>query len=157
MYKNVGFAGQIKIFRGPYVVHSCLQQWFSTGVPRNPWVLWKALGVPQFSELDVYFLVTKKIWETLLYAIYQKSSVTLLEQKLLIKCWWNWPVIVILTHSEKMSKGKKCKNQERCSFENTVKNAIQAAFVICWVTFLKIFPTGLPVILSLRLFVIGVL
>ena len=34
-----------------------LKQWFSTGVPRNPWVPWKALGVPPISELDVYLLV----------------------------------------------------------------------------------------------------
>ena len=34
-----------------------LDQWFSTEVPRNPWVPWKALGVPPFSKLDVYLLV----------------------------------------------------------------------------------------------------
>jgi hypothetical protein len=35
----------------------CLDQWFSTGVPRNPWVPQKALGVPPISELDWYLLV----------------------------------------------------------------------------------------------------
>ena len=34
-----------------------LYQWFSTGVPRNPWVLRKALRVPPIYELDVYLLV----------------------------------------------------------------------------------------------------
>ena len=34
-----------------------LDQWFSTGVPQNPWVPRKALGVPPISGLDLYFLV----------------------------------------------------------------------------------------------------
>jgi len=29
-----------------------LKQWFSTGVPRNPWVPWKTLGVPPISKFD---------------------------------------------------------------------------------------------------------
>jgi len=34
-----------------------IDQWFSTGVPRNPWVPQKALRVPPISELDWYLLV----------------------------------------------------------------------------------------------------
>ena len=34
-----------------------LDQWFSTGVPRNPWVQQKALWVRPIYELDVYLLV----------------------------------------------------------------------------------------------------
>jgi hypothetical protein len=38
-----------------------LHQWFSTGVPRNPWVPQKALGVPPISEFDWYLLFTSKM------------------------------------------------------------------------------------------------
>jgi len=34
-----------------------LGHWFSTGVPRNPWVPQKAGGVPQISQFDWYLLV----------------------------------------------------------------------------------------------------
>jgi len=37
--------------------HLSLIQWFSTGVPRNPWVPQKAVGVPPISEFDWYLLV----------------------------------------------------------------------------------------------------
>ena len=33
-----------------------MDQWFSTGVPRYPWVPWKALGVPPICKLDVFLL-----------------------------------------------------------------------------------------------------
>ena len=39
-----------KVFNKP-------DQRFSTGVPRNPWVPWKALEVPPVYELDVYLLI----------------------------------------------------------------------------------------------------
>ena len=31
-----------------------LSQWFSTGVQRNPWVPWEALGMPPIYEFDIY-------------------------------------------------------------------------------------------------------
>ena len=34
-----------------------LEKWFSTKVPQMSWVPWKALGVPQISEFDIYLLV----------------------------------------------------------------------------------------------------
>ena len=34
-----------------------LKQWFSTGVPRNPWVPWNVLGVLRISDLYIYLLV----------------------------------------------------------------------------------------------------
>ena len=37
--------------------HYLLMQGFSTGVPRNPWVPCKALGVPPISVLDIDLLV----------------------------------------------------------------------------------------------------
>ena len=33
-----------------------VNQWFSTLVPRNPWVPWKSLGVPPISELYICLL-----------------------------------------------------------------------------------------------------
>ena len=36
-------------------------QWFSTGVPRNPWVPWKALWVPPIYEIDVYLVVNSSL------------------------------------------------------------------------------------------------
>ena len=36
-----------------------IDQWFSTGVPRNPWVPSKALGVTPICELEVYVLFRK--------------------------------------------------------------------------------------------------
>ena len=36
---------------------SRIEQWFSTGVPRNPRVPLKVLGVPRISDLYVYLLV----------------------------------------------------------------------------------------------------
>ncbi len=44
--------------RGEKLIPDDLGQWFSTaGVPRNPWVPWKALEVPPISDLVVFLLV----------------------------------------------------------------------------------------------------
>ena len=40
-----------------FTIEEGLEQWFSTGVPWDPLVPWKALGVSPICKLDVYLLV----------------------------------------------------------------------------------------------------
>ncbi len=58
---NVGNPTYSYETQGFHAVHrlrtTSLDQWFSTGVPRNPWVPQKALVVPPISEFNWYLLV----------------------------------------------------------------------------------------------------
>jgi len=47
----------IKLLFLPQTGDYTTDQWFSTGVPWNPWVPQKALGVPPISEFNWYLLV----------------------------------------------------------------------------------------------------
>ena len=46
--------------RKSFSLSDTIEEWFSTEVPRNPLVPWKALGVPPISEFNSYFLVNCK-------------------------------------------------------------------------------------------------
>ena len=45
-YKNTGRGNGMHFLAGPDENHQVVIQWFTTGVPRNPWLPWKAQGVP---------------------------------------------------------------------------------------------------------------